>query len=177
MTNKNYKLKIKNSRKLRGYSLIELTVVVGLLAMLSVAISSVVLYSIVQSRRIRSQTKVRSAGDYALGQMQYLVRGAKEVVDCDSTDNSLTVINQDGGETTFDEVTVGDNTHIASNSATLLTSSDTTTQNSFDINCSPTDASPNLVSISFDLYDSTGDQTSPREVKIHFGTSISFRNL
>lgn len=159
-----------------GYSLIELTIVVGLVALLSVGIASVVLSSIVQSSRIRNQIKSRQAGEYTIGQMQQMIRNARTIASCDSAANNLTIVNLDGDTTTFLAETTGTSTRIASNSGFFLTPEDVTAGSSFNIACSPDDTNPTLVKISFDL---KRNLDTPRETEnppVHFETSVSLRN-
>ena len=159
----------------KGYSLIELTIVVGLVALLAVGISSIVLSSIIQASRIRNQIKSRQAGDYALGQIQTLIRNAREISSCDSSNNTLSIINLDGRSTTFLLESVSGNTSIASNSGYYLTPTDVTVTN-FDVSCSPNDITPNVVKLSFDLKRNLLSPKSKENPLIHYETSITLRN-
>jgi len=164
-------------KTLPAYSLIELTIVVGLVAILAVAISSIVLVSITQSSRIRAQLRTRQTGDYAVTQLQTMLRNARTVVSCDSGDNEITIQNPDGRTTTFASELDGNTTHIASNSGIYLTPDDVTVASSFELDCAPNDTSPTLVTISFDL-DKTEDTGRSLETPpIHFETSVELRNL
>ncbi len=58
----------------KGFSLIELIVVIGLLSLLMLAISSTMLMSIISSNRIRTTTKIKQAGGYAINQIQSMIR-------------------------------------------------------------------------------------------------------
>ena len=162
-----------------GFSLIELTVVIGLLSLLVLAISSTMLMSILSSNRIRTITKLKQAGNYAISQMQDMIRNSKSVVDCVSspTDNYLTIIGQDGGETTYDNES-DDNgyTHVASNSGYYLTPDNTDLGSSFSLSCDPPDATPTLIKISFDLQNAGGTGTPAQNPTLHFETSVNLRN-
>lgn len=160
----------------KAYSLIELTIVVGLVALLSVGIASIVLSSIVQSSRIRNQIKSRQAGEYTIGQMQQMVRNAREIADCDSAGNTITIINIDGDSTTFLSEITGTATRIASNSGYFLTPEDVTAGTSFNIACSPDDINPSLVKISFDLKRNLDTPRESENPPVHFETSVSLRN-
>jgi len=163
----------------KGFSLIELTVVVGLLSILILAISSTMLMSVISSNRIRTTTKIKQAGNFALDQIQGMLRSAKSITSCNSENFTISIINPDGGETlianelisAIDEIQLS---RIASNSAIYLTPSSVNTT-SFKITCEPNDISPNLVTISFDLKDI--DVTKAIENPLlHFETSINLRN-
>lgn len=176
----------------KGFSLIELTVVVGLLSILILAISSTMLMSVISSNRIRTTTKIKQAGNFALDKIQSMLRSAKSIVSCDSENFTISIINPDGGETLIanelisevDEVQIS---RIASNSATFLTEYDLASKSgvyltpssvdttSFQITCEPNDISPNLVKVSFDLKDIYVTKAIENPL-LHFETSINLRN-
>jgi prepilin-type N-terminal cleavage/methylation domain-containing protein len=158
-----------------GFTLIELIVVIGLLGLLSVAISSIMLTSLVSSSSVRSATKVKQAGTYVLGQVQNLIRNAKEVVICESgaTPPLITIVNPDGGQTTLTSESDGTNTRIASNSGNYLTPPSLAVSN-YLLSCNPSDTDPTLVNFSFDLEDTQSPRTTTPA--IHFETSVNLRN-
>ncbi len=157
----------------QGFSLIELTVVIGLMSLLSLAIASIMLTSIASSNRLRTATRTKQAGSYALDQMQSLLRSAKSVVSCSSDDSSIQVIGIDGGATTLSTLSDGENTRIASNSGYLTPEDSDVLQ--FQLTCDPSDDAPTLVNISFDLEDTRGAGTT-QSPALHFETSINLRN-
>lgn len=160
----------------KGYSLVELTIVVGLVSLLALAISSVVLISVTQSTRVRNQILARQAGDYALTQIQTMVRSARAVITCNSIDDSITILNPDGGLTTFAAEITATSVQIASNSGSYLTPEELTTNSSFDIECLPSDTDVRLVNLSFTL-DKTQDTGRELETPpVQFETSIELRN-
>ncbi len=120
----------------KGYSLIELTIVVGLLSILSITISAIVLTTISSSSRIRNKVRVRQIGDYAVGQIETMIRNAREVLSCDSNNNLLILSNNDSNQTQI--YLEGD--QIASNSGVALTPDDITITN-YDLTCLPSDSS------------------------------------
>lgn len=159
----------------KGFSLIELIVVIGLLSLLMLAISSTMLMSIVSSNRIRTVSAVKYAGNYALGQLQSMIRSAKAVTSCDSTSSTLSIINPDGGTTTILAENVGTYTSIASNSGVYLTPSKVNVS-SFNLRCEPSDMQPQLVIISYDVKSSLDTQRAVENPLLHFETSINLRN-
>ncbi len=152
----------------KGFSLIELTVVIGLIGLLTLAISSALLMSVVSSNRVRTLTKVKQAGNYAIDQLQGIIRNAKSVVEC-NPDSDLLITNPDGGLTSIN--LSGDS--LSSNSASLIPA--TLAVSAFSLTCEPNSLAPSLISISFDLKDSlsTSTQESPT---LHFETAINLRN-
>ncbi|MEI8232796.1 MAG: type II secretion system protein [bacterium] len=149
-----------------GFSLIELVVVIGLLSLLMLAISGTMMMSVVSSTRIRTTTKVKQAGNYAMDQISFMIRNAKSITNCNASTKEVALINPDGGQTTFSL----SSSRIASVSATTayLTPSNLTVSN-YALDCSVT----NLVKLSFYLKDSTLTKGNPN---LYFETSINTRN-
>lgn len=158
----------------KGFSLIELIVVIGLLSLLLLAISSTMLMSIVSSNRIRTVSAVKTAGNYALGQIQSMVRSAKSVTSCNSTTSTITIVNPDGGSTTLTTFNAGTYTRIASNSAYMTPTNINTT--SFSLGCEPSDTEPTQVNVSFDLQNKITTLRTVENPMLHFETSINLRN-
>jgi prepilin-type N-terminal cleavage/methylation domain-containing protein len=163
----------------RGFSLIELIVVIGLLGLLMLAISSTMLMSIVSSNRVRVTTKTKQAGNYAIGQIQGLIRNAKDLTACSTGANTVTITNPDGNSTQI----FAENSRIASGSGTYLTPANlAVSAGSFKIICLPDTTPPatpgnitNLIKISFDL-NGLNSVDSIQTPSLHFETSINLRN-
>ncbi len=158
----------------RGFSLIELTVVIGLISLLTLAITSALLMSVVSSNRIRTATKIKQAGNFALDQMQGLIRNARNLDTCDSAGGSITVNNPDGGTTTLTQESDGNYTRVASNSGIYLTPSNLEVTN-FTLACTPSDSTPSLITITFDLHDPQ-NLSSRESPTLHFETAVNLRN-
>lgn len=159
-----------------GFSLIELIIVVGLIAILMLALSSSMLMSVITSNRIRTTTKTKQAGNYALDQIQALIRNSKDITVCNAT--TVTVINQDGTTATIEL----NGTRLTSNPNIYLTPIGTTTSLAAPLfTCLPTDTvattenKTNLIKVSFDLRDSA-DSKPTENPRLHFETSINLRN-
>jgi len=153
-----------------GFSLIELLVVVGLTSILGLAISAVLLTSLTNSARIRAQSKIKAAGDYTITQIQSLVRNSREVTSCNSTTNTIVLVNQDRETTTL----ALSGTAIASNSATLTPANQTVSN--FDLNCEPSNTNPRLINLAFDLSLTSANLRLGESPSLHFATSILVRN-
>ncbi len=158
----------------RGFSLIELIVVIGLLSLLILAISSTMLMSIISSNRIRTTTKVKQAGGYAIGQIQSMVRSSKSITLCDGATPTISFVGQDGGTTNILTEDDGTNLRIASNSGVYLTPSNMETS-AFSITCEPNETEPSLIKFAFDLQD-TRSVSGTQNPTLHFETSVSIRN-
>jgi prepilin-type N-terminal cleavage/methylation domain-containing protein len=168
-------MEIIRKKPLSGFSLIELIVVIGLLSLLMLAISSTMLMSIVSSNRIRTTSSIKNAGNYALTQMQAMLRNSRSITTCNSTAGTITFVNPDGGSTTLLTETVGTTTKIASNSGFYITPSNAAVSG-FTILCEPSDTDPTLIKIAFDLKDSLTTKRAVENPTIHFETSVNLRN-
>lgn len=106
-----------------GFTMIEITIVAGLTTMLVVAAVALLLSSIVSSGRTNTLQFVKENGDYALGQIEFLLRNATDILgSCTSSMNQITVRNIDGGVTTLMREEQNGVAKIASNSGRYLTS-------------------------------------------------------
>lgn len=160
----------------KGFSVIELTVVIGLLSILSLAISAIMLSTIVSSNRVRTLTKIKQAGDYALNQLQSLTRNARGVIACDSGLNTVTLLNRDTNQTSLLlESDANGIPRIASNSATYLTPGNLRVTN-FNLDCQPDDDNPRLISVSFDLSTAVASTKNIENATLHFSTTSELRN-
>lgn len=157
--------------KKAGFSIIELVVVIGLIGLLAIAMSAIMLTTIVSSNRVRTLTKIKQAGDYAIGQIQTLVRNARSITSCSSSPDQLTIINLDGGQTTI--YLTAD--RIASNSGVFLTPDDLHITG-YSLDCEPSNANPKVVTISFDLENLVSSTKSTERPKLHFETTAEIRN-
>ncbi|MFH2019731.1 MAG: hypothetical protein ABII80_03910 [bacterium] len=161
----------------KGYSLVELTISVGLISLLTISISAIVLSSIISSHRLRALVRIRQVGDYTIGQLERLVRNARSIESCSSTAHTLSLTNQDGNLTNilFD----GGTSRIASSSASqsfYLTPTDLSVS-AFSLTCQPSDLFPELVNVSFTLENALNANTRTIEnPSIDFSTSIELRN-
>jgi prepilin-type N-terminal cleavage/methylation domain-containing protein len=158
----------------KGYTLIELVVVVGLVSILAIGISSAVLINAVTATRTKNTTHLRSVGDYSVNQLKQLIRGARDITLCDSTQNSLTLTSPDGGETLINLELDNEIGRISSNSGVYISPSTANITN-FTLDCLPSDSDPTLIQLSFDaaLSASTESRESPT---LHFRSSITPRS-
>lgn len=157
----------------QGNSVIELTVVIGLISLLAIAMSAIMLTTITSSNRVRLVTRIKQAGDYTLGSIQTQIRNAREVTSCDSSLDELIYTGQDGGSTTLTLETNSTIARIASNSGVFLTPSNLNISN-FNITCEPSDTEPTTIKIDFDATDTVNrGNVNP---SLHFETTIGLRN-
>ncbi len=158
----------------KGYTLIELVIVVGLVSILAIGISSAVLINATTAIRTKNTTHLRNVGDYSLSQLKQIIRSSRTISLCDSNTNTISLINQDGDTTSISIELDNDINRIASNSGIYLTPKETSITN-FTITCLPTDINPTIVKISFDTQLAT-ISTTKESPTIHFTTSITPRS-
>jgi prepilin-type N-terminal cleavage/methylation domain-containing protein len=163
----------------KGFSLIELIVVVGLLAILMLAISSSILMSVISSNRIRTVTITKQAGNYALDQIQSMIRNAKDISICDPA--IVSIVHSDGSSSVLSTQTNNGVNRIISNSDVFLTPANVSVSD-FLFSCLPDQTPPasnlgntDLIKISFSLKNTTVSRTSENPT-LHFETSINLRN-
>lgn len=98
-----------------GYSLLEMMVVVGLMAMLLIGAVTMFMTTLAGSSKSEMVSAVKQDGDYAITQMERTIRGASEWTACGGSD--LTVkVPQSGGsniEVTFSKVASGSVDRVA----------------------------------------------------------------
>jgi len=176
---KSEELKAKNL----GYTLIELMIVVTVMAVVAVVAVNLFLSTLIGGGKSRALSVVKQNGDFALTQMEKMIRNAKELTTnnegfvCDTDMNSLGVINSDGGVTIF----AVEGERIASNSGLFLTSSevkvDSDAAKTLSFDCSRSDTGmPDFVEISFTL--KKGEVGVSRQEEIaeeDFQTKVSLR--
>lgn len=160
----------------KGFSLIELVIVVGLTSLLTIVITSVSITSIIGAGRVRNLIKTRQAGDGALNQIQTLLRSARDISVCNSVSNQLTLENMDGGTTTLALELTADIGRIASNSGSYITPADITVTN-FDLECLPNDTEVSLVTVKFDVTSSVAGSRSQDTPTIPYESTVQLRNF
>lgn len=140
-----------------GFSLLEMLIVTTLTVLIVVTGTSLFLTTILGGGRANTTTIVKNNGDYALGQMEYLLRNAIELLPTDVADpSSDCYLNMpairfkliDQGETTL----FAENEKIASNSGVYLTSDEVSVVGSPSFDCTRSaDEAITSVRISFTL--------------------------
>lgn len=167
-----------------GYTMVELIVVVGIVIVILVAAVNLFYTTLIGGSKTSSAEAVKQAGQYALGQITYLVYNSRKLVPnnealtCAPGMVSLGVQNQDLANTIFAAQTVSGNTRIASNSGIYLTPSNMTVSAGPTFSCSQASGgSPPTIEISFTLQKGVVGVDKPRDiVSIPFNTQVTLRN-
>jgi len=155
----------------KGTSIIELTVVIGLVSLLALSMSAIMLTTITSSNRLHRSTKLKQAGDYALTQIQTSIRNSRSIISCDEASSSLSLTNPDGDTTAI----FLESNRIASNSGIYLTPSTLLITN-FVLTCQGDPSAPSLFKIAFDISEQNPSVKASENTTLHFETTTSTRN-
>jgi type II secretory pathway pseudopilin PulG len=104
---------------IKGFSLVELLVGVGLTSLLLVSVNLLFFSGIRGSRKSSAVNEVDSEGRYALGAMQQMIRYSRLIVSC--SDNALTIRRVNGDLVTYSVDLTSGSEKISSTSANLTT--------------------------------------------------------
>lgn len=164
---------MKNSQQ-AGYTLIEILVVSGLSIMLMLTISAMFMTFLIGNSSTNIRKTLNAEGSYALSQIAFILRNALTVSsECTGTpEPEVTVTSIDGGATTFGILSTGGVVQLASNSATL-TSSSVTVSEGPNFTCNR-QGGVSYVTVSFQLQHSSTSGTDA--LTEDFSTEVLVRN-
>lgn len=160
-----------------GFTLVEILVVIGLLAIVVALGSNMFFTTLRGSTKSKTLTIVKQNGDYALSVMERLIRDSEKVILCEAGMNELKVKRLDGSEIEF--TCEGEGTAdslIASNSANLTSSEVKVDSCSFDC-FSQGDFYPQVVSIDFTLSQAVETTRLEEQAAVNFRTTVTTRNF
>lgn len=165
-------------QRLRGYTLIELLTVIGILSVISSIVLSVVFMSLTGSKKSDTVETLRQNGDTALTQMVKAIRYAKSLdfpSSCTTpvTTSSIQISSlSDSGQTTY----TCNGTTIASNSASLLNTAVVKTQ-SCNFTCSQQSlGSAPTITIRYTLVPVSGTSLVETKATLPFQSTVTMRN-
>lgn len=104
----------------QGFTLIEIVVVAGIMALFSLTLISVFLATVRSGSKAQLLQAGHQEGDFALRQMAQVIRGAEAVV-CSPGGDSITITGTSGSEIIFSVVPDGGFPRVASDSSRWLT--------------------------------------------------------
>lgn len=160
-----------------GFTLIEILIVLGIFGVIAIIGVNMFFAILKGSAKTRILTEVKQNGNYALGVMERMVRNARNLESY--TGNSITIVNLDGGKTTF---ACGDSdgngiNDIASNEASLINDQVAVENcdNVFSVNPGELGIQPDEVAIDFTLTQA-GEGRGEEKASIDFKTTVTLRN-
>jgi len=164
-----------------GFTLIEILVVIGILAIIVVVGSTSFFNLLKGSTKTKTVNLVRQNGDYALEVMSRMIRNARGIVGIErgvkNPFSEITITNPDGKTTTF--ACRKSEEDIASNSASLISGQVRVDDCSqiFYVERDTTGLQPDKVTINFTLESGVGSARPEEQASINFETTVILRNL
>lgn len=167
--------KFKNTSAINknGFTLIELLVVVSLSVMLMLSAAALFLTFLLGNTKVSRSQLVKSEGEYAMAQMEFLLRNATQILNngygqiCEAGMPAITFESFDNGVTTlFSEEDPSDTyIKIASNSGVYLTSGDVQIVEGPTFDCSESDDKlAQYITIKFTLRKGTPSLDQERDI-------------
>jgi prepilin-type N-terminal cleavage/methylation domain-containing protein len=170
-------------RAFGGFTLIEILVALGILAIIVVIVSNMFFTILKSSSKTKVLTEVKQNGNYALNVMARMIRNGRiGVGECGAYPDRITITNPDDGITTFH--CCGSPPMIASKSGSLtceqarLTSDKVQASSSCDdfISCTQTFEGPPVVTINFTLQQAGTASRPEEEATVNFRMTVTLRN-
>ncbi len=172
-----------------GFTLLEMVVSIAIVALVSTVLSQVFITTLRTNTKTEILKDMKQNGELALETMVRLIQNAKGVTsactDVGVTNQSITIVNQDDGETTLGCVLDGSTTRLASSSANgidYLTSTNVTLggtsceTSTISFTCKGGLGIENSIMISFSLAQAGTAAQAFEEASEAFQTSASMRN-
>ena len=168
---------------INGFTLIEILIVLGILAIIVVVGSNMFFTILKSSSKTKVLTEVKQNGNYALNVMARMIRNGKiGAGECGANPDRITITNPDDGITTFH--CCGSPPMIASKSGSLtceqarLTSNKVQVSSSCNdfISCTQAVGGPPVVTINFTLQQAGTAARPEEEALVNFQTAVTLRN-
>lgn len=163
----------------KGFTLIEILVVIGVLAIIVVVGSTSFFNLLKGSMKTRTISLVNQNGDYALAIMERMIRNGEIIENsdgqtCVSGMNKIKIINPDGDWTEFS--CEGDT--ISSNSASLISNQVKVANGNCSFDCQRAGIfEPDVVTINFTLSQAQTGVRPEEEASVVFKTTVVLRNI
>lgn len=163
----------------RGFTLIEILIVIVVLGFVVVAGSNLFFGTLMGNSKAEVLKEVKQNGEYALTTMDEAIKNCREVVNCEL--NSITVKNKNNQEITFERITeVIDGINlgrIASNSSYLTSAKVNVPEEEFVLSCESLEAGrPVRVFVSFLVEQKEVTSRPEKRASMVFSSVISTRN-
>jgi prepilin-type N-terminal cleavage/methylation domain-containing protein len=180
------KLTSQYKKQTRGFTLIEMMVVISLMVMLMLTAASLFFTTLIGTSKTNVTTQVKEEGDFAISQIEFLLRNAIELVPnssgqtCQSGMESIAFKSYDNGITELlkeEDPSDNNSEKIASNSGIYLTSSRVELINGPSFNCTQAnDGSAPHITTSFTIRKGTPGIDQARDiVEETFTSGVSLR--
>lgn len=166
-------------KSIKGFTLLELIVAVGLLGLLAVSATSLFFATIQGGGKVDVNIRVKQNGQAALNSIEQIVRNGREVSNCEvGPVDLLSLVARDGQQVTFTCTDIGEETgHIAINSDRLTSSDVTVTACEFSCSQDTGGLRGDLVSVDFTLRQQGTQGSVSESASANFSTSVSLRSF
>jgi prepilin-type N-terminal cleavage/methylation domain-containing protein len=177
-------IKLRLPRPL-GFTLIELMVVISLMVMILLTVTSLFFTSLIASTKTSTLSQLKEEGDFAQGQMEFLLRNAIKLLPNSSGQTCTTGMEEikfqalNGGITTLLKEEAADGKdRIASNSGVYLTSANSDLISGPQFDCTrAADGSSTFVTITFTLRKGTPGVDQVRDIVTQdFQSGVALRS-
>lgn len=172
-----------------GFTLLEMVVSIAIVALVAVVLSQIFLVTLRTNAKTEISKDMKQNGELALESMVRMIQRAQRITSTcaasGTTSQSLTIVNDDDGETTFGCVAEGQAMRLASSSASstkYLTSTNVTlggtscVESTLEFVCFGAAGLPGSVTISFQLSESGMSAQSFEQSSESFQTTATMRN-
>lgn len=161
------------SKTIKGLTLIELLVSIGLLAIVGGIAAVIFFITIMNASKSDTVREVKQNGDYAISVMERMIRGARTIdTPCLGTSSSITIRSPDNQTTTF---LVNASDQVASNSTTLTNNKVKVNPGGLTFTCTQSSGKAPIVSISLSLSQAMASPKVAEMSSINFKTTVSLR--
>ena len=164
--------KVKKIRIVKGFTLVEIVIVVSLLALISVIGGNFFFSALFGSSKAEALKEVKQNGEFALKVMEESIKNAYGFVSCDP--NSIVVKNKDNQNNNYHFEIVDNIGRIASDSSHLT--SERVNVTNFSINCITSSGVPPKVIISYTVSQSDLNVRVEKKATYDFKTTVTMRN-
>lgn len=166
-------IKRDNSKTVKGMSLVEILVVVSIFGILGMVTARSISSTLRSARKSDIQINVRENLNYATSVVERQIRGAREIINCESVDASINYVSNEGVTTSFDCLLSSDQGYLSSGSARLTSENIELTQCSFS--CNQIDQNnPPIVTLFLTAEDKVNKGSEGSKVTVQ--TEITLRN-
>jgi prepilin-type N-terminal cleavage/methylation domain-containing protein len=164
-------------RNYKGFSLLEILVVVSIFAVLGILITRSVLLTLTGGKKSESLIGVRENLNYSVGIIERQLRNANSIATCPNSDPLvISYTDQNGNATAFSCVDVGTAGYIASGAGATRArlSSDTVNVTDCSFVCATASGTPSSVTINLEAKDASASGTENSTVTTK--TQVFLRN-
>lgn len=127
-------MKKNNLKMIRAMSLIEILVVVSIFGILGMVTARSISSTLKSARKSDIQINVRENLNYAISVVERQIRGAREIINCQSVDQNINYVANEGAITSFSCLISSDDGYLSSGSARLTSENIVLTQCNFSCN-------------------------------------------